>query len=237
MREMVDALVLRLERERIWTRAAVHVVSRTRGGFSLAVRGGGTVAADRVVVAAPGPKVAPALAGLAPDVSRALAAIPFASSATVLLGYRAEDVAHPLRGYGMVVPSTEGLRTTALSFASTKFPNRAPEGCVLLRGFLGGVRDPDVMELTDEEMAATVAREMSVILGLRGRPLVSRVFRWPGGTPQLEVGHLERMAAVAREVASVPGLHLTGAGIRSTGIPDSVADGTRAGEAAAEAGR
>ena len=52
----------------------------------------------------------------------------------MLIGYRREDVAHPLNGYGMVVPQTEGLRITALSFVSTKFPYRAPEGHVLLRG-------------------------------------------------------------------------------------------------------
>jgi oxygen-dependent protoporphyrinogen oxidase len=90
------------------------------------------------------------------------------------------------------------------------------------------------MSLSDDEMVETVRRDMTGILGLRGEPAMARVFRWPGGTPQLEVGHLGRMAAVEKEVASVPGLHLTGAGIRSTGIPDSVADGTRAGEAAAE---
>jgi oxygen-dependent protoporphyrinogen oxidase len=234
LREMVDALVLRLERERIWTKAAVHGVSRTGDGFSLAVQGGETVGAEEVIVAAPGPRIAPALEGLLPGGARTLAAIPFASSATVLLGYRREDVAHPLDGYGMVVPQTEGLRTTALSFVSTKFPHRAPEGHVLLRGFLGGVRDGEVMRLTDEEMVATVKRDMAGILGLRGEPTMSRVFRWPGGTPQLEVGHLERMEAVEHEVASVPGLHLTGAGIRTTGIPDSVADGTRVGELAAE---
>ena len=139
-------------------------------------------------------------------------------------------MAHPLDGYGMVVPKTEGLRTTALSFVSTKFPHRAPEGRVLLRGFLGGVRDPRCWRLTDEEMIETVKRDMHPVLGLRGQPVMGRVFRWPGGTPQLEVGHLERMAAVETDVAKVPGLHLTGAGIRSTGIPDSVADGTRAGE-------
>jgi oxygen-dependent protoporphyrinogen oxidase len=144
---------------------------------------------------------------------------------------------HPLDGYGMVVPKTERLRTTALSFVSTKFPHRAPEGRVLLRGFLGGVRDPEVMTLTDEEMIETVKRDMSEVLGLRGQPVMGRVFRWPGGTPQLEVGHLARMSAVEQEVASVPGLHLTGAGIRSTGIPDSVGDGTRAGESAAEPAR
>jgi oxygen-dependent protoporphyrinogen oxidase len=237
LREMVDALVVRLERERIWTKAAVRAVSRTAGGFSLAVQGGETVSAEQVIVAAPGPKVAPALEGLVPEAARALAAIPFASSATVLLGYRREDVAHPLGGYGMVVPRTEGLRTTALTFVSTKFPHRAPEGHVLLRAFLGGVRDEEVMGLTDAEMVDTVKSEMSGILGLRGAPVMSRVFRWPGGTPQLEVGHLERMAAVGERIAAVAGLHLTGAGIRSTGIPDSIADGTRAGELAAEGAR
>ena len=237
LREMVDALVVRLDREQIWTKAAVLDVSRTASGFALAVQGGETVGADRVIVAAPGPRVAPALEGLLPEAARALAAIPFASSATVLLGYRRGDVAHPLNGYGMVVPQTEGLRTTALSFVSTKFPHRAPEGHVLLRGFLGGVRDPEVMTLNDEEMVETVKRDMQDVLGLRGQPVMSRVFRWPGGTPQLEVGHIERMAAVASAVDSVPGLHLTGAGIRSTGIPDSVADGTRAGEAAAAGAR
>jgi oxygen-dependent protoporphyrinogen oxidase len=237
LREMVDALAVRLERERVWTKSAVLSVSRTAEGFSLGVHGGETVGADRVIVAAPGPKIAPALEGLVPAAARALAAIPFASSATVLLGYRRADVVHPLDGYGMVVPRTEGLRTTALSFVSTKFPYRAPEGHVLLRGFLGGVRDGEVMELTDEEMVETVKGEMAGILGLRGQPVMTRVFRWPGGTPQLEVGHLERMAAVETEVASVPGLLLTGAGIRSTGIPDSVADGTRAGEAAAAGAR
>jgi oxygen-dependent protoporphyrinogen oxidase len=197
---MVDALVVRLERERIWTRAAVYGVSRANGGFSLAVQGGETVSADQVIVAAPGPKIAPALEGLVPGAARALAAIPFASSATVLLGYRRADVAHPLGGYGMVVPQTEGLRTTALNFVSTKLPHRAPEGRVLLRGFLGGVRDREVMGLSDDEMVETVRRDMAGILGLRGRPVMTRVFRWPGGTPQLEVGHIERMTAVEADV-------------------------------------
>jgi oxygen-dependent protoporphyrinogen oxidase len=133
----------------------------------------------------------------------------------------------------MVVPATEKLRTSALSFVSTKFPHRAPEGRVLLRGFLGGVRDPHALSLSDDEMIATVTSEMRDVLGLRGAPVLTRVFRWPGGTPQLEVGHLERMRAVEAAFATLPGLFLSGAGVRSTGIPDSVADGTRGGVAAA----
>jgi len=237
LRELVDALVARLDPASIRTGAVVRSLTRNGDGFTIGLDGGETVSAPTVIVAAPGPKIAPALQGLLPEVSRTLAAVPFASSATVLLGYRRADVAHSLDGYGMVVPRGEGLRTTALSFVSTKFEHRAPEGHVLLRAFLGGVRDPGVLDLTDEEMVQAVERDMTPILGLKGRPSVTRVFRWPGGTPQLEVGHLERMRAVESAVAEVPGLHLTGAGIWSTGIPDSVADATRVAVAAAEGAR
>ena len=231
--ELVEALVSRLDTGALRTKTKVGRVETTPEGFSLTTDGGSALFARRVIVAAPGPRIARALEGLLPEVAHALAAIPFASSATVLLGYRRGDVAHPLDGYGMVVPASEGLRTSAISFVSTKLPFRAPEGHVLLRGFLGGVRDPGALSLRDDEMIETVMCDMRDVLGLRGTPVLTRVFRWPGGTPQLEVGHLERMRAVEKAVATVPGLFLTGAGVRSTGIPDSVADGTRAGEAAA----
>ena len=100
-------------------------------------------------MALPPPRAAPLVAGLAGDAAKILAGIPFASTATVLLGYRRADVAHPLDGYGVLVPRGEGLRTTAITFSSTKLPGRAPEGHVLLRAFLGGVRDPGVLALDD----------------------------------------------------------------------------------------
>jgi oxygen-dependent protoporphyrinogen oxidase len=237
LRELVEALASRLPQDSIRTGAAVRSLAREGDGYAVGLEGGEAVRARGVIVAAPGPKIAPALEGLLAEASRTLAAIPFASTATVLLGYRREDVGHPLDGYGMVVPRTEGLRTTATSFVSTKFAHRAPAGHVLLRGFLGGARDGSVLELSDEEMVEAVRRDMTPVLGLRGEPVLTRVFRWPGGTPQLEVGHLDRMRAVERAVGAVPGLHLTGAGVWSTGIPDSVADATRVAAAAAEEAR
>ena len=232
--ELVDALVKRLPADQVLRESSVRRLERNRHGYRIGLDGGEEIEARAVIVAAPGPKIAPVLAPLVPEAALALAAIPFASSATVLLGFRSEDVAHPLDGYGMVVPQTEGLRTTACSFFSTKFPGRAPEGHVLLRAFLGGARDPGVLALSDGELIDLVRRDLRPVLGLRAAPVMTRVFRWPGGTPQLEVGHLDRMAAVERQVAAVPGLFLTGSGIRGTGIPDCVADATRVAIRAAE---
>jgi protoporphyrinogen/coproporphyrinogen III oxidase len=232
--ELVTALVGRLDAAALRTRAAVAEVARHQQGFELQLEGGERLRAGSVVVAAPGPRIAKALAGLVPEAALVLSSVPFASTATILLGFKRVDVRHPLDGYGLVVPASEGLRTNALSFVSTKLPFRAPDGHVLLRAFVGGVRDPDALSLSDDEMIEIVTNEMRSVLGLGGRPVVSRVFRWPSATPQLEVGHLERLRRVEREISTVPGLFLTGAGVRATGIPDMVADGTRAGEAAAE---
>jgi protoporphyrinogen/coproporphyrinogen III oxidase len=232
--ELVDAIVKRLPADQVLRESSVRRLGRKGRGYLVGLDGGEEIEARAVIVAAPGPKIAPVLAPLVPEAARALAAIPFASSATVLLGFRSEDVAHPLDGYGLLVPQTEGLRTTACSFFSTKFPGRAPAGHVLLRAFLGGARDPGVLALSDGELVDLARRDLGPVLGLRAAPVMTRVFRWPGGTPQLEVGHLDRMGEVERHMAALPGLFLTGSGIRGTGIPDGVADATRVAIRAAE---
>ena len=232
--ELVDALVSRLPAERLRPASAVRSVDRSGPSWNVAMADGRRMETRAVIVAAPAHRSKALLASPDPELARSLSAIPFVSTATVLLGFRRGDIAHPLDGYGLVVPKTEGLRTTALSFSSTKLPGRAPDGHVLLRGFLGGARDPEVLALDDEDLVKTVLAEMTPVLGVRGAPVLTRVFRWPMGTPQMEVGHLDRMALLEQRVASMPGLYLTGAGIRVTGIPDSIADGSRVAHAAAD---
>lgn len=236
--QLVAALVSNLPQECL--RSGTLVMSLAREGEGFVLEPGGSslvrVRARAVIIALPPRSSAPLLTAAAPEVGRRLSAIRFASSATVYLGYRRGDVAHPLNGYGIVVPQTEGLRTAACSFFSTKFPGRAPAGHVLLRGFLGGVKDPEVLSLDDQALIATFEREMSSVLGLGGRPVLARVYRWPEGTPQMEVGHQEGIARVdSLLAASCPNLFLTGAGLRGTGIPDTVADARRTAQKAREA--
>jgi oxygen-dependent protoporphyrinogen oxidase len=208
-------------------------LTRETDGFRLMLDGE-TSSAAVVILAVPPRSAAPLLAGLAPEAAEALTEIRFASTVVLLLGYRREDVAHPLDGYGLLVPRTEGLRTTAVSFHSTKIEGRAPAGHVLLRVFLGGIRDGAVVDLADAELIALARREVGPLLGLRGDPVLARVNRWREATPQMEVGHLERVARVERALASVPGLFVTGAGLRATGLPDTIADAQRTARAAAE---
>ena len=224
--ELTAALVAALPPERLRLGARVTAVRRDAAGYAIEMAGASPARATAVLVALPAPSAATLLRPLAPDAGGVLARIPFVSTAVVCLGFAREHVRHPLDGYGLVVADAH-LRTTACGFLSTKFPGRAPDGYVLLRAFLGSARDPGVLELADERLVETVRAEMGPVLGLTRPPALARVFRWPEGTPQMEVGHLERVADLERSLASCAGLAVTGAGLRGTGIPDTIADARR----------
>jgi oxygen-dependent protoporphyrinogen oxidase len=151
-------------------------------------------------------------------------AVPYASTATVVFGYRRDQVAHPMHGTGFVVPRVERSSLLAGTWVTSKWPGRAPDGHVLLRAFLGGGRDPQRLEDSDEELIDAARTELVELLGITGEPLVTRLFRWTRQSPQYEVGHLQRVAAIDDHLASLPGVFLTGSGFRAIGIPDCIAD-------------
>jgi protoporphyrinogen/coproporphyrinogen III oxidase len=225
LQELVEAMVDVLPGTSLRAATPVRGLRHDAGGFVVDAEGGYRVHARSVILATPAPVSAQLLPLLDPGAAVTLADIPFVSTATVLLGYRREDVGHPLDGHGMLIPRGEGLRTTACSFVSTKFGGRAPRGHVLLRAFVGGARDNDALSLGTDGLIRTVRDELGPVLSLRGEPCVWRVFPWPAAMPQMEVGHGARMAELEARLSSLPGLFLAGAGLRGTGIPDAIGEG------------
>jgi oxygen-dependent protoporphyrinogen oxidase len=199
-------------------------------GFTLTLAGGASLAADAVVLATPPGAAATLLGPLAPGAIAALRAIPATSTATVSLGFRREDVRHPLDALGLLVPAREGRALGACTFASTKFPGRAPAGTVLVRAYLGGGNGE--LPRDDEALTELALADLEGVLGLAGPPLLARVHRFPHGNPQYLVGHRERIAAL--EAALPPGLALAGCVYHGLGIPDCIASGHRAAERASE---
>jgi oxygen-dependent protoporphyrinogen oxidase len=112
----------------------------------------------------------------------------------------------------------------------TKFPNRTPEGQVLLRCFLGGTADPGVLNESDEAVTGTVLEELHRIVGFSARPAFARIFRWPRSMAQYTVGHQQRMAEVRERVAANPSLDLAGNAYEGIGIPDCIRTGKQAAE-------
>ena len=194
----------------------------------------GPVHAKSVILSVPAYAAGQLLRGFDTTLAGLCDGIPYASTATVAFGYSADQVPHPMRGSGYVVPRIERTPLLAATWVTSKWPGRAPEGHVLVRAFLGGGRDPHRLERSDDELIATAREELTETMAIRGEPLFSRLFRWTRQSPQYEVGHLARVASIERRVTAIPGLFLGGSGFRAIGIPDCIADGRETAGRAAE---
>lgn len=232
MGSLVEAIQARIPASVIRLRSRVEKLSpKPEGGWILegeGIAGPFREEFDAVVVAAPGPAAARLCGGFDAELASDLAAIPYAGAAVVSLGYRREDIAHPLDGFGFVVPDAEKRRILACSFSSVKFPGRAPDGEVLMRVFVGGAKRPDLVSLDDDDLQWIVHRELEQLLGVRGRPRVVRIARYADRMPQYHVGHLDRVARIEARAEALPGFALAGNAYRGVGIPDCIRSGEQA---------
>jgi oxygen-dependent protoporphyrinogen oxidase len=192
---------------------------------------GPPVEADAVIMACEAHASARLLDGVDPTLALQLRSIPYASSVIVNVAFRRDQVAHPLDGFGVVVPAVENRALLGVSFLSVKFPHRAPAGSVLFRAFLGGATHPELVEGDDETIEAIVRSELHDLLGASGEPLLITVARHPRAMPQYTLGHLERVEAIRRLALRQPRLILAGNAFDGVGIPDAV----HAAESAADA--
>jgi oxygen-dependent protoporphyrinogen oxidase len=238
--ELVEALVARVRESaqiRLETEVARLVPEGGGRGFIVELAEAEHDSFDAVVLATPAYRAAAAIEGFAPTAARELTAIEYASTAIVVSGHRLADVREPLDAFGLVVPVAERRQILAVSFASRKFPGRAPEGCVQLRTFVGGAMQPELPRLADEELIAIARRELEEIFGITWKPEFCIVARWNRSMPQYHVGHLVRAAVIESEIAGHPRLALAGNALHGVGIPDSIHSGERAAERVFAAGR
>ena len=229
--ELVDALHAALPPSTITLSAPVSELRRT--AEYTAETPSGPVRARAAILAVPAYVAGNLLRAFDTSLASLCEGVPYASTATIAVGYRRGQIQHSLRGTGFVVPRVEHSPLLAATWVTSKWPGRAPDGHVLLRAFLGGGRDPHRLDRSDAELIETARACLSDTLTIAGDPLFARLFRWTRQSPQYEVGHLERVAAVDKRLASIPGLFLAGSGLRAIGIPDCVADGRDAAARAA----
>ena len=222
--DLIDALVRALPAGSILLRTPVLAVACSGSGYEVST-GGGALAADAVVLAAPAFATSRIVRPLSTPLAELCDQVPYSSTAAVALAFPRHAVAHPLNGSGFVVPRAESTGILAASWLSSKWPGRAPEGHVLMRTFIGGARDPRGFELADEALVARSLAALRPLLGIAGGPLFQRVYRWERANAQHEVGHTGRLARIEDALARHPGLFVTGSGFRGVGIPDCIADG------------
>lgn len=207
MQTLTDALALRVGRlicaarvESLWRDGdGTWVVGVQRRGERFERR------ARAVVLAVPAYEAAKLVLPLAVDVAHALEGIVYPPLATVTTVYRRGDVRHPLDGFGFLAPRVEHPPVLGTLFCSSMFAHRAPVGFVTLTSFVGGRRNPELAQGSEQLITANVLRSNQRFLGA-GEPLFAVVRKWPRAIPQYTLGHAERLARVERLEATLPGL-------------------------------
>jgi oxygen-dependent protoporphyrinogen oxidase len=209
--------------------APVSRLAPTGGAWELDVAAGDAVERvrhDAVVWAAP----AHALdrldfAGAERAALDRVAVVPYAPVSVLVLGFRRDDVAHPLDGFGVLVPSAERRSILGAIFSSTLFPDRAPPGHVALTVFLGGARDPRLAESDAHTLTARALDDCRDLLGVHGEPVFRRHVFWPRAIPQYIVGYGRLHAAMDQVERANPRLFLAGTYRHGISVGEALASG------------
>ncbi|MEZ0578211.1 NAD(P)/FAD-dependent oxidoreductase [Nocardioides sp. MH1] len=211
------------------TGTVVREVRRTADGFAV-VTDAGVEAADGVVLATPAAPTARLLADLAPAAAAELRAIDYASSALVTLAFEATaDVRASIDvgASGFLVPPVDGraIKAATFSFAKWDWVRAAGGDLLVLRTSLGRFGEEQTLQVPDDELVRASLADLAEATGLTARPVDAVVQRWGGGLPQYAVGHLDRVARIRADVATVPGLAVCGAAYDGVGIAACIGSG------------
>lgn len=205
-----------------------------RSPFRICCEGEVNYEADAVVLALPAHECAKFVPALSPALAESLGAIPYSTAATVTLGFNAGAVKSLPPGFGFLVPKKEGRKLVACTFVHEKFPYRVPEGKAMLRCFLGGTRDPEVLNHSDEEILKSAWRDLCTILTLHDEPLFWRISRWPSAMAQYTVGHQKRVERILSQAEKFRYLFPAGNAYSGIGLSDCIRTGREAAKRALE---
>ena len=211
-------------------KCSVWAIDRAGAGWTISVSGSSERLNADAVVLATEPWVSATLMGPVHEAAaHALASIPCPPVAVVALGFGPEVRAQVPDGFGVLIARGEGFRMLGNLWETSLYPGRGPAGGILIRAMFGGAVDTEIGELSDDAMRALARDEVRRLYGLRQEPRFEAVVRVPRAIPQYEHGHLGRVAVVEAALEELPGLAVTGNGLRGVAFADAAADGVRTG--------
>ncbi len=231
MQQLTDSMADAAGRQRMRTGISVRSIQPlNNGSWRALLSDGSSIDGDGIIVATESWAAEPLIRPLDGTISDALANIPASSSATISIAFNESEVGFDLNAFGVLCPLVEGRPLMAATYSSTKWPGRAPTGKVLLRGFVGGPHNQEILKRPDEDLIQIVLAEFHNILGLNpfAKPLFSRVYRWHLGMPQYTVGHLDRVKLIEDRSSQIPGFAIAGGSYRGVGVPNCIESGERA---------
>jgi len=231
LRTLIDALAAKLPAGSIQTASSVRSVVRAADGWELSgdsATGSFVVKADAVILAIPAGALAKLQIGS--EGSKPLSALSEVAHppvSSLFLGYRREQVSHPLDGFGVLIPAVEKRKELGILFSSSLFEGRAPAGHVGLTVMVGGMRQPELARQTPEALLRLVQPDLKELLGVTGEPVFQRCTAWDAAIPQYNLGYGRFMEAMASVEKANPGLFIGGNVRDGISVPNCIVSGLR----------
>ena len=183
------------------------------------------VTARSVVLTTPAYVSAKLLKDYLPNASQALNEIFYPTVACVVLAYPKSEFAYDMKGFGNLIPRTQGVRTLGTIWSSSLFAGRAPEGWQLLLNFIGGTLDPALAKLSEPEIIQAVHQDLKKTIlrpETKAEPKVIAVHVWDKAIPQYEIGHFQRLATIETELQKSQGLYISANFIGGVALGDCI---------------
>lgn len=210
---------------KIFTDVEISDLNKKDNGFNLSLSQDGKHSEkffDQVLLSVPADSLAAIMNSIAPQESQMLAQIKYPPVAVVFMAFRETDINRKLDGFGFLVPKIENRQILGSIWSSTIFPERAPEEFVAFTTFVGGTRQPENVQLDDDQLKALVLRDLDDLVGLKEDPEFIRIKRWKRAIPQYIMGYPEIQHMFNRLEETHPGLYFAGNFRRGIGLGDSV---------------
>ncbi len=219
-------------RYRMEVKSIEHHASADSAGSRFLVRttGGEILEGDAVVVGVPAYAAADLLRPLAPELSTMLGNVYYPPVAEVHLGFRRDQCGCSLDGFGYLIPAREKRKILGTIWSSVIFPGRAPAGHIALTTFVGGSRQPEVLEADDTELQNIVLKELGAIMNVSGEPVFSRIYRWDRAIPQYNVGYQRVIDAIEQLERDRRGLFICSNYRGGIAVGDCVMNGKKTAE-------
>lgn len=203
-------------------RSKVIALSMENKSYRVIMEDGREIESDRIVIAIPAYEASEIVKGLDDRLSKLLSDIPYPSLSVVCFGYRRDKIGHDLNGFGFLVPHREGRKILGSLWDSSIFPERSPDGFVLIRSMVGGMKGSELARMDNDRLTQTVQEELRDIMGIKAEPDFVSIYFHEKAIPQYTLGHPERLRLIEELLLKYKGLYITGNAYRGIGVNDCI---------------
>ncbi len=228
LQEIIDAMQRQSDGVNFKTGMQALAVEMHDNSYKIMLPDNQYINADGIVIAVPAYAAADIISSMSEELSGLLLSIPYVSTATVSLAYKKQGFGHHLKGFGFVVPKKENRHIMAATWTSSKFEYRVTDNAVLIRCFVGGAANQDMVTQTDDVILNLVKQDINDIMGIKSDPIVVRIKRWIKAMPQYTIGHELRAKRIEQLTAGLGNIQLCGSAYHGIGISDCINSGNTA---------